>query len=102
MAKMKTRLQRCQLFEALRKYHTEQNTAWITPNDWRYINPGPERRKRLIAYLREHEKIPVNRKWQANTHYDPDLKKLLKKGVIFMKKEGRIPRQTYIYLKEDK
>lgn len=100
MAKLRTRRARCELLEIVQKHHAERYKDWITPNDWRYISPGPERRKRLIAYLKEHEKIPVNRKWQANTHYDPDLKKLLKKGVIFMKKEGAIPRQTYIYLKE--
>ena len=97
MAKMKTRRERQALFDLYKVMHPE--SSFVKPNSWRYMPQGAERRKMILRYLEEHGSIPVNNKWQANTHYDPDLKRLIKKGKIVMKKMGGTgKRQTYLLL----
>lgn len=55
--------------------------------------PGKARREAIVALLkqgRESEgwsRIYVNNKWQRNLD-DPDLKKLLKKGVLKRERDG--------------
>lgn len=97
MAKLKTRRERQALYEIDKVLHPYSD--FVTPNNWRYMPHGAERRKLILQYLAEHETIAVNNKWQANTHYDPDLKKLIKQGKIIMRKAGGPgKRQTYLRL----
>lgn len=88
MAKQKTRWFSHNCADAYRKLGV--NTVWVNGGDkpWRYLPYGMERRKRLLAHLKEHGKIYVNRKWQLQTKHDMDLKRLLKKGVIRIQKAG--------------
>lgn len=71
--------------------------------------PGGPRRQALLALFRLHptSRLPVNNRWQANT-IDPDLRQLLKKGLLVQERGGggrRSPknrssgkRQTYLVL----
>ncbi|AZV02079.1 hypothetical protein [Pectobacterium phage Wc4-1] len=99
MAKQKTRRYMNELFEAHRQF--KPTDRWVTGGDmdWRYLPYGTQRRVLLLKHLRDGEPIYVNRKWQLQTKYDQDLKKLLKKGVIRIVKSG-IPfcRQTTVEL----
>lgn len=100
MAKMKTRQERQTFFYWFRQVHGE--TSWTKPNEWRYMPYGAKRRELLLAYLKKHGPIPVNNKWQVNTHWDADVKRLLKKGVLKMYKTGGVgKRQTYIDFQEN-
>lgn len=53
---------------------------------------GPARRCAIIEAMKlakENDKIYVNCKWQLSTQ-DPDLKYLLKKGILVQRREGGI------------
>jgi len=71
-----------------------------------YGNDSRERRYRFLVYLAQDNEIfggglPVNRKWQMNTKRDPDIKALLKKGLIRQRRVGHVsPRQTYLFITE--
>ena len=43
---------------------------------------GAERRAKLIEVIREIGRLAVNRSGMINLRYDPDFKKLLKKGTL--------------------
>lgn len=93
MTKLATRLMQQRIYEL-----HNGNTG---PHSWRYLPYGTQRRVLLLAHLRNEGPIAVNNKWQLNTAYDMDIKKLLKKGVLVMVKEGMIgKRQTWVKLKE--
>lgn len=97
MAKMKTRIERQQLFKLYKEQYPE--SSFVTPNRWRYMPQGQERRKMILKFLEEGGSIAVNNKWQPNTHYDPDIKRLLKKGKVRIEKHGSVgKRQTYLLL----
>lgn len=51
--------------------------------------PGMPRRRALLTIFRQHPtaRLPVNNKWQANMA-DPDLRYLMKKGVLASVREG--------------
>lgn len=51
--------------------------------------PGSVRRRGLLRLFLQNPgaKLPVNNKWQANT-CDPDLVRLLKKGVLTQVRDG--------------
>lgn len=88
MAKVKTRRLMQHMAECYHepKAHIDWVNGWDKP--WCYLPYGADRRAGMIAYLHRHGKIYVNRKWQLQTKYDMDLKRLLKKGVIRLQKAG--------------
>lgn len=88
MAKVKTR--RLLQYMASCFHEMKTHTDWVNGGDkpWRYLPYGVERRAGMLAYLRRHGKIYVNRKWQLQTKHDMDLKRLLKKGRIRLQKAG--------------
>ena len=53
------------------------------------LRPGMTRRTALLTIFRQHPtaKLPVNTKWQA-TMADPDLRYLMKKGVLAQVRDG--------------
>lgn len=98
MAKLSTRLLQQRIYELHARRLEEMEYG--KEKSWRYMPYGTQRRVLLLAHLRNVGDIPVNNKWQLNTAYDMDIKKLLKKGVLVMVKEGMIgKRQTWIRLR---
>lgn len=60
---------------------------------------GPTRRKAILDRVKEVGCIYVNRKWQLQTKSDPDLKKLLKRGILKRERSGSLKRsQTRLVL----
>lgn len=53
------------------------------------MRPGMVRRRALLAIFRQFPRamLPVNQKWQANL-LDPDLRYLMKKGVLRQARDG--------------
>ncbi len=90
MAKRKTRRYANELYETHLQFHGQ--TDWVTGGNmpWKYMPYGKERRVYLINHLRNGNHIYVNKKWQLQTKHDSDLKKLLKKGVLRIVKEGSL------------
>lgn len=89
MAKMKTRKYLNVLYELHRDFPSGDKNWVIGGNKpWRYLPYGAQRRELLLTHLRHGNHIYVNRKWQLQTKHDSDLKKLLKKGVLRIVKEG--------------
>lgn len=58
------------------------------------MEPGHVRRQALLAIFHQYPQamLPVNLKWQANL-IDPDLRYLLKKGVLRRVRDGGGPRK---------
>lgn len=65
---------------------------------------GKERRKIIRQYFEKDPdaQIAVNRKWQAQIKQDPDLQKLLKKGLVRLIRDGiGRCRQSYLVKKHE-
>lgn len=64
-----------------------------------WSNPGAARRELMLTYLSKTDQgIPINRKWQLSDA-DPDIKKLIHKGLVIRKRVmlSRRTGQTYLY-----
>lgn len=57
------------------------------PDEMRY---GPARRRFIVDWFRAHPdgRYAVNCKYRPQLHHDPDLRKLLKAGVLKQVREG--------------
>lgn len=62
------------------------------------MRPGTERRKAIIDHILRNGSMCVNRKYCLQTHEDPDLKRLLKKGVLKQERWKRSHYTAYTYL----
>lgn len=88
MAKVKSREYQNRLFEM--RQSAKPSDPWVTGGGlpWRYKPYGKERRAEMLKFLNAGGRLWVNRKWQLQTKYDMDLKRLLKKGLIRIQKAG--------------
>lgn len=70
------------------------------PFDWRQMQYGAERRKAIIDHILVMDGLPVNRKYVPQVHEDPDLKKMLKKGLLKQERRGiSSSSTTFLFLK---
>lgn len=69
-------------------------------NKWDILNMnfGAERRTKLLYWFKENT-LCVNRKWCILLKHDPDLRRMLKQGILKRTREGNFStRNTYLSL----
>lgn len=72
-------------------YNQHEGLGHHTYWNWKAMPYGYKRRNAILQYLRAHEGtelnyIAINKKWCIILKRDPDLKRLLKQGKLWMDK----------------
>lgn len=55
--------------------------------EWLNMNPGVSRRAAIVEYLKENGFTYVNRSHCPQTWQDPDIRYMLKKGIVVLKRQ---------------
>lgn len=63
---------------------------------FRYMRPSVERRLAIIDHILQMDGLHVNRKHTLQTKQDPDLKKMLKGGILIQTRQGRGSRSSRV------